>query len=81
MKRTTIAFEDAVLKALKQRALDEGRSVQAIVNEAVKRALTLQRRVRFKLKLPKLRFEIPAGIDVCDRDSLYDWFDGRGGEK
>ncbi len=76
--RTTIALEDELLRLLKKRAADENRSLQALVNDLLRRALTSLGRPRgYRLKLPVWKAAERPGVDITDRDQLYDLMDRR----
>ncbi|MFM2153965.1 MAG: CopG-like 1 or ribbon-helix-helix domain, 5 [Pseudomonadota bacterium] len=49
--RTTIAFDDDLLRRLKRRAVSEGRPVQELVNDLVRRGLAAPRGARYALEL------------------------------
>ncbi len=78
--RTTLDLDDALMKAAKRRAVDEQKSLTSVIEEAVRRFLQpgprLQKPVRIKLLIKKGRL-IP-GVDLADRDSLYERMEGRG---
>lgn len=78
MARTTLAIDDDVLKRIKEKAAREGRTVQETANELLKQALTQARsRPRIKLALRGWKAETRAGVDILDRDRLFDLMDGR----
>jgi hypothetical protein len=61
--RTTIAFDDGLLRRLKKRALAEGRPVQELVNDLVRRGLSAKRGEKFALELGGFRGEPRPGVD------------------
>jgi hypothetical protein len=67
--RTTIAFEDELLRRLKRRALAEGRSVQDLVNDLVRGGLAAQRGARFSLSLGGFAGQPVPGLDESVRPS------------
>lgn len=77
MKRTTFALEDELLRLLKKRAAEEGRSVQAVAGDLLRRGLTQPRKSGYRLKLQGWRAEELPGVDLLDRDKLFDLMDGR----
>lgn len=77
MARTTLDIDDAVLRELKKRAAAEGRTLQAIVNEHLKRAIARPAGRAYRLRLEGWRAEVQPGVDLCDRDALFDLMDGR----
>lgn len=77
MPRTTVDLEAQLLRLVKQRAAAEGRTVQAVVNELLRQALRPRRRQRFTLRLRPWRAAVQPGVDLGDRDKLFDLMDGR----
>lgn len=77
MARTTLTIDDALLRCLKQLAAAEGRTLQAVTNDLLRRALTTPRRERYKLELKGWTTTEQPGVDVLDRDKLFDLMDGR----
>ncbi len=56
----------------------EGRTLQETANELLKQALTPQRsRKRIKLALRGWKAVTRRGVDLLDRDKLFDLLDGR----
>jgi len=77
MKRTTLAIDDDLLKQLKEKAAREGRTLQAVANDLLRQALG-ERRPRSKQRLVlrgRKTVEQP-GVDLLDRDKLFDLMDG-----
>lgn len=68
-------LDDAVFKRMKKRAADEGRSVQSLVNDLLRRALAQPESKPFRLKLRPWKAELRPGVDISDRNSLFDVFD------
>lgn len=78
MARTTLAIDDEVLKRIKEKAAREGRTFQETANELLKQALAPQRfRKKIKLALRGWKATTRAGVDLLDRDQLFDLMDGR----
>ncbi len=78
MTRTTIALDEALLKRLKEAAVREGRTLGEVVNDLLRQALAPQRkRQGFKLKLEGWNAQPQPGVDILDRDKLFDLMDGR----
>jgi hypothetical protein len=78
--RTTLQLQDALLRAAKRRAADEGKTLTAIIEEALRDHLasTRGRGPRFKLRLLTKRGRRVPGVNLADRDALYERMDGRG---
>ena len=78
MTRTTLAIDDDLLKRIKEKAAREGRTLQETANDLLKQALTPQRsRTRIKLTLRGWKAKTRVGVDLLDRDKLFDLMDGR----
>lgn len=78
--RTTLELQDALLRLAKRRAAEEDRTLTAVIEDALRQYLTPAPKAA-----PKYRFEpvtkrgrLLAGVDLADRDSLYERMDGRG---
>jgi len=78
MARTTLMIDGPLLRQLKRKAAEEGRTLQAVANEALRRGLA-QKPVRsgYRLKLQGWKGVEQPGVDILDRDKLFDLMDGR----
>jgi plasmid stability protein len=72
-------LDDGILRELKKRAAAEGRTVQAVANDLLRQALTARRRPgeRFVLTLQGWQATEQPGVDILDRDKLFDLMNGR----
>ena len=78
MIRTTIALDERLLKRLKEAAAREGRTLGEIVNDLLRQALTSQRTPHtYKFKPKGWDAQPLPGVDILDRDKLFDLMDGR----
>ena len=77
MKRTTLALDDDLLATLKRRAAEQGTTLQAVVNDVLRHAITAKRAGRFVLRLRGWKAEEQPGVDITDRDKLFDLMNGR----
>lgn len=77
MKRTTLTLDDELLRALKKKSAEEGRTLQAVTNDLLRHALATGRRGPFKLRLRGWKTATQPGVDLLDRDALFDLMDGR----
>lgn len=77
VSRTTLDIEDDLLRKLRQKALDEGRPLQSVTNDLLRAALHRAPRSTFRLRLQGWKAEEPPGVDIADRDQLFDLMDGR----
>jgi plasmid stability protein len=76
MKRTTLKLDESVLRRLKQQAAADGRTLQDLSNDLLRRALAMQDRVPYTLELQGWEADLQPGADLFDRDSLTDLMDG-----
>jgi plasmid stability protein len=76
--RTTLALDDDLLRRVKQRAAAEGRSMQSVVNDLLRQALVARGRAPgYRLELQGWHGREQPGVDLFDRDRLFDLMDGR----
>lgn len=78
--RTTLDLDDHLLTAARRRAAERGTTLTAVVEEALAAALAPRPSSEppFRLKLPKPhKGKTLPGVDIADRDSLYDIMEGR----
>lgn len=80
MARTTLVLEDSLFRQMKKKAAAEGRTLQAVANELLRRALTEPERKPYRLNWQGWKAELQPGVDICDRDSLFDLMDKRDDE-
>lgn len=77
--RTTLDLDDHILAAAKRRAAERGTTLTAFVEEALAASLA-QRSTRgrpYRLRWKSHRGRLLPGVDVADRDSLFDAMEGR----
>ena len=77
MKRTTLAIEERLLRLLKKRAAEEGSSLQALANDLLRRGLVQPARRDYQVRLQGWEAQEQPGVDLLDRDQLFDLMDGR----
>jgi len=75
MARTTLVLEDSLLRQIKKKAAEEGRSLQAVANELIRRGLALRPAQNYRLKLQGWKADLQPGVDLLDRNSLFDAMD------
>lgn len=77
--RTTLNLDDGLLREAKKMAVDEGITLTKLIETAVRGAL--DRRTAAPITairdLPVVTGRLRAGVDVSDRESLYDLMDER----
>ena len=72
MRRTTVAIEDQLLNNLKLKAAREGKSLGAIMNELLHRALTLETGHTTAMNISWKTYSCGSAlVDITDRDALY----------
>lgn len=78
MGRTTLRIDDALLRRLRQRAAREGRTLQDVTNEALRRGLEPDDSASdYRLELEGWDGRLRPGVDPNGRDSLLDAMDER----
>ena len=78
MKRTTLALDEDLLRELKARAAQQGRTLQAVANELLRQAVARPESTRpYHLELSGWTARTQPGVDLLDRDKLFDLMDGR----
>lgn len=80
MKRTTIRLEESLLLAAKRAAADSGRTLTAVIEDAVRESLARRRAPgsRRPVRLPTFRGRgtLP-GVDLDDSAALIERMEGR----
>lgn len=78
MPRTTLAIDEDLLKRMKEKAAREGRTLQGLANDLLRQALAQQRKKNpSRLTLHGWKAVQQPGVDLLDRDKLFDIMDGR----
>jgi plasmid stability protein len=78
MKRTTIAMDDGVFGALRQRAAREGISLKDLVNGLLRKCLAAEQGRSYRLNWRPVKGKgLQPGVDIDDRKSLLDRMGGR----
>jgi len=77
--RTTLNLDDGLMKAVKRRAADTGRTMTDIVEESLRSALAVRPGVKRRAPWTwvTVKGKVRPGVDVTDRDRLYDVMEGR----
>jgi len=78
--RTTLTLNDDVLRLAKKKAAEEERSLKEVINESLKLGLTFgseRARTSYVFHLKTVPGRIMPGVDLNDRDKLFDLMDGR----
>lgn len=78
MGRTTLRIDDTLLRRLRQRAAREGRTLQDVTNEALRRGLEPDDATSdYRLELEGWDGRLRPGIDPSDRNALLDAMEER----
>ena len=76
--RTTIDIADELLRQAKKRAADEDTTLRDVVEAALRVYLTRRPRAAgYRLQWRTESGRLQPGVDLDDRDSLFDRMDGR----
>jgi Arc/MetJ family transcription regulator len=76
--RTTIEISDDLFRRAKTRAADEGTTLREVVELALRAYLSRQmKRSGYELQWRSERGRILPGVNLDDRDALFDLMDGR----
>jgi len=77
--RTTLDIDDQLLRAARERARSGGKTLTAVVEEALAALLTARppKGKRYRLRWKTFSGKPLPGVDLADRDSLHDVMDGR----
>ena len=75
--RTTIDIDDDVFLRIKERALKGSRTLREEVNGLLRLALARRRRTAYRFEWKTYEGSLMPGVDLDDRDSLFDRMEGR----
>lgn len=77
--RTTLDLDDELVKEIKRRAADSGRTMTAVIEDTIREGLRPREKPAkpYRLRIPIVKGELRPGVDLNDRDSLYDIMEGR----
>jgi hypothetical protein len=78
--RTTLDLDDALIRKAKGRAADEGTTLTAVIEAALRQYLAPAPPTGkpFRLKLLTKKGRPVPGVNLADRDILYERMEGRG---
>ena len=77
MARTTLKLDDDLLRRLKEKAAREGSTLQSVANDLLRQALAAPVGGEYRLELFTWKGELQPGVDLNDRDALFDLMEGR----
>ena len=78
--RTTLDLDDDVAKAVKKAAAETGRTMTEVIEQSLRETLLRPAAVAarpFRPRLPIVRGRLKPGVDITDRDALYDLMEDR----
>lgn len=76
--RTTVDLSDELFRRAKRRAADEQTTLKAVVEAALRAWLAPRRGGKgYRLQWRPVRGKLQPGVDLDDRDALFDLMDGR----
>ena len=76
--RTTPDIDGDVLRKAKKLAAEEGKTLTRIVEEALRDRLKPPKRAKpFRLRILTMKWRLLAGVNLADRDALYERMEGR----
>jgi hypothetical protein len=76
--RTTVEITDELLRKAKKKAADEGIPLRDVVEAALRSYLSGRpSRARYRLRWRTERGRVMPGVNLEDRDALFDLMDGR----
>lgn len=77
--RTTLNIHDRLLSKAKRKAADEGTTLTRVIEKALQEYLLARRSPRRTVgpRWVVIRGKQRAGVDISDRDRLYDAMEGR----
>jgi len=74
--RTTVDLSDAVFRLAKRKAADEGVPLREVIEDALRAYLSARPRGGYRLSWRTEKGRLLPGINLDDRDSLFDRMDG-----
>ncbi|MEJ2077834.1 MAG: hypothetical protein P8020_14395 [Acidobacteriota bacterium] len=77
MVRTTLALDEDLLRALKEKAARQGVTLQTLTNDLLRESLLRRGKPGFHLQLVGWEAEQQPGVDILDRDKLFELMNGR----
>ena len=71
--RTTLNIDDELMVRVKRKAVESGKTITEVVEEALRKetAGEAPERSAFKLRWRTVAGRVRRGVDLADRDSLY----------
>jgi hypothetical protein len=76
MARITLTIDDQLLRELKRKAAAEGRTLQSVANDLLRRSLLAPPQKSYQLRLHGWKATELPGVDVLDRDAMFNLMEG-----
>lgn len=77
MARTTLRIDDGLLRRLREKSRREGRTLQDVTNDLLRHGLAREDEApSYELELEGWDAEEQPGVDLLDRDALFDVMEG-----
>ena len=77
--RTTLNIDDDLMRRVKKRAHETGQTITKVIENALRQTLTGRRPAKrvYKLRWVSVSGRLQPGVDLTDRDALFDLMEGR----
>ncbi|MHB1586978.1 MAG: type II toxin-antitoxin system VapB family antitoxin [Acidiferrobacteraceae bacterium] len=78
--RTTLDIDDDLMREAKRRAAERGETLTRVMEQALRESFRKEQAVRetaFRFKWVTVRGSLRPGVDLTDRDALYEHMEGR----
>lgn len=78
--RTTLDINDELMRKAKRRAVETGESLTRVIEKALRESFQREhtmKRSPFRLDWVTVRGRLRPGVDLTDRDALYERMEGR----
>ena len=77
--RTTLNIDDELMKTVKRKAAESDRTITQVIEEALRENLYPNKKEKkpFRLRWVTVKGKLQPGVDLTDRDALYDRMEGR----
>jgi plasmid stability protein len=77
--RTTLDIDGELVKEIKRRAAETGRTMTEVIEDTLREGLRPREKQGkpYRLRIPIVKGKLQPGVDLNDRDSLYDIMEGR----
>ena len=78
--RTTLNLDDELMKAVKRKAAESGRTMTEVIESSLRESFQRpsSQRQPYRLRMVTVRGRRRPGVDLTDRDALYELMEGRG---